>query len=156
MNSNIKTTHVVTDAVVISLVEVAKTDSLLVDMKSIMVDRVKEYKKIGPVVAAIRDSDTLGIGGVGQIHTGVGTAWLLVSKEFLKYPKALLTLSRQIIAEAFDGLNLHRLQIDVDPKYKENIRFAKRLGFKFEGTMLQYGTRGEDYCRFVQLRGYDK
>lgn len=156
MNTPIKTTHVITDQVVISLVKVAKTDSLLVDMKGIMVDRVKEYKKIGPVVAAIRGSDTLGIGGVGQIHTGVGTAWLLVSKEFLKYPKALLKLSRQILNEAFDGLNLHRLQIDVDPKHRENIRFAKRLGFKFEGTMLQYGTRRDDYYRFVRLREYDK
>jgi hypothetical protein len=152
MNTPISTTHIITDEVVASLVKVAKADSLLADMRGIMIERVRQYKSLGPVVAAIRAEATLGIGGIGHIHKGVGMAWLLLSREFLKYPKSLLKLSRQIITEAFENLHLHRLQIDIDPTYKENVRFAKRLGFLYEGTMLQYGPKRQDYYRFVKLK----
>ena len=150
--NNIQMTQKITDEIILSVINDAKQDSLLIDANHEMVNRIHEYAKIGVVVAATENNITFGIGGVGRIHTGVGTAWLILNKQFLKYPKKLLKFSRYIVKASMDGLELHRIQMDIDTTYEENARFAKKLGFEFEGRMVEFGPERQDYDRYVLLR----
>ena len=145
-------THQISDELLINLVNSAKTDNLLKDMSLDIQQRIDDYRLLGPVVAAKLDDEILGIGGVGKIHNGVGAAWLIISPLFIQYPKSLLKMCRQIIKEAFEGLKLHRIQMDIDSTFEENVRFADRLGFHCEGTMYKYGPNKEDYFRYVRLK----
>lgn len=150
--NNIQMTQKITDEIILNVINDPKKDSVLIDAGNDMVKRIHEYSKIGVVVAATEEDITFGIGGVGRIHTGVGTAWLILNKQFLKYPKKLLKFSRYIVKASMLGLDLHRIQIDIDTNYEENTRFAKKLGFKFEGRMAQFGPEKQDYDRYVLLR----
>lgn len=145
-------TQQITDDIILNVINDPKKDSVLIDTGNEMVTRIHEYAKIGIVVAATEGNTTFGIGGVGRIHTGVGTAWLILNKQFLNYPKKLLKFSRYVINASLLGLDLHRIQMDIDTTYEENARFAKKLGFKLEGRMLQYGPDKQDYDRYVLLR----
>ena len=144
--------HKISDDMILSLIENSKKDVVLNDRMSKVVENIRQYQKLGITVAALRDSKTLGIGGVGRIHTGVGVAWIIINYEFLKYPKSLLKVARYIIKEAKDTLDLHRIQMDIDTTFEENARFAKRLGFSFEGPMIKYGPEGQDYHRYTLIR----
>ncbi len=150
--NNIQMTQKITDEIILNVINHAKEDSVLIDANLHMVKTIHEYAKMGIVVAAIEGDITFGIGGVGKIHKGLGIAWLILNKEFLKYPKKLLKFSRYVIQASILGLDLHRIQMDIDITYEENARFAKRLGFKFEGRMVQYGPNKQDYDRYVLLR----
>ena len=152
MMHNIKMTQEITDEIILNVINDSKKDSVLIDSKNEMVTRIHEYEKLGIVVAATDGNKTYGIGGVGKVHSGLGIAWLILNKQFLKYPKTLLKFSRLIIRSSLVGLDLHRIQMDVDTTYDENSRFAKKLGFEFEGRMYQYGPDQQDYDRYVLLR----
>ena len=147
---NIVFTNHITDELIENLVINAKIDSLLIDMSSEVINRINDYMLLGPVVAAKLNNEILGIGGVGKIHAGVGVAWLILSPVFIKYPKSLLKMCRQIVDEAFDCLSLHRIHMDIDSSRAENSRFASKLGFECEGTMYKYGPNKEDYYRYVR------
>lgn len=145
-------TNNITDIIIHKLVNCSKTDSLLLDMRPEIIQRISDYSSLGPTVAAMTGETILGIGGVGKIHTGVGIAWLVISMEFTKYPKSMLKMCRQIIDEAFICMNFHRIQMDIDSTYPENGRFSSMLGFHCEGIMVKYGSNKKDYYRYVRLR----
>lgn len=148
---NINLSYTFTDQNIIDLIQSSKKDGLIEDMTS-QVILVREYQKLGPTVCATLGDDTLCVGGVARLHSGLGVAWLIVNVLFLKYPKFMLKTSRQIVKEGFDHLKLHRIQMDIEAQYSENIRFAEKLGFWAEGIMHQYGPQKQDYIRYVCLR----
>lgn len=150
--NHIKMTQEITDNIIVNLINSAKQDSIMIDAGNDMVQRIQDYTKLGVVIAAIEGDTTFAIGGVGIVHSGLGTAWSILNKEFLKYPKTLLKFSRLVIKASLLGLNLHRIQMDIDTTFEENARFAKKLGFSFEGKMIQYGPNQEDYDRYVLIR----
>ncbi len=150
--SGIIITYEIFPRYIIEVLENNKKDCLLNHDHDHVIKKINEYRKLGPTVAAILEGKPLGIGGVGKIHNGLGVAWLILNKNFLKYPKSLLKISRKIIKDSFEYLDLHRIQMDIDIKYKENARFASKLGFSVEGRMYQYGPQRQDYDRYVMLR----
>ena len=145
-------TNNITDNIILSVLTNAKEDNLLNDMHSEMIKRIYEYRKLGPVIAVTKGDVTLGIGGVGKIHTGLGQAWLIPNRLFLKYPKTLFKTSKKFIEDAYIKMELHRIQIDVDASFPENVRFAEKLGFYNEGIMKRYGPKMQDFYRFVYIR----
>jgi [ribosomal protein S5]-alanine N-acetyltransferase len=49
-----------------------------------------------------------------------------------------------VLAYAFETLNLHRLEADIDPRNTASIKTAERLGFKREGILRErWQTNGE-------------
>ena len=51
---------------------------------------------------------------------------------------------RALLAFAFDGLGLHRIEADVDPRNARSIRVLERLGFRPEGVQRErYHMLGE-------------
>lgn len=138
---------------IIGILNNSKKDSFISDKHNVALKMIREYQNLGTTIAITLTDEALAIGGVGRIHKGVGTAWMVVNNLFKKYPKTMVKMCRQIINESGEFLNLHRMQMDIDLQYKENVRFAKCLGFKEEGLMVSYGPHKEDYARYVKIIG---
>lgn len=151
--TNIITKSTITDAEILDVLDNVKDDSILSDTGTQIVSIVREYQKIGPIVCSILENKTLGVGGIGRIHSGFGIAWIIINKVFLQYPKYMLSICRKIIKEGSYHLGLHRVQMDIDIAHEENIRFAKKLGFEFEGRMRKFGPQMQDYDRYVLFPG---
>jgi ribosomal-protein-alanine N-acetyltransferase len=62
---------------------------------------------------------------------------------------------KKIIAHAFTGMKLHRLEANIQPANARSIRFAKSLGFRREGFSPRYlkvGGRWRDHERWAILK----
>lgn len=145
-------TNKITEEKLIKLFTECKEDRSLTGFQDQIKDRIIEYQKIGPVISVEEDGVPLGIGGVSLMHKGVATVWIVIGKGFLKKPILLVKSCKNLINEAILGMDLHRVQMDIDTDFCENLKFAKILGFKFEGRMIKYGPMKQDYDRYVLLR----
>ncbi len=56
----------------------------------------------------------------------------------------MLEATRTLLAFAFDTLNLHRVEADVDPRNAPSIRLLQRLGFQREGYLRERWIVGEE------------
>lgn len=148
----IKATNIITDANILNLLSDAKEDDILVDTCKDAITIIREYQRIGNTVCFIKENITLGIGGVSRMHTGVASAWLIVSNKFLNYPKSLLSLCRELINESIEFMKLHRIEMVIDAKHIENIKFAEKLGFFLESKMHWYGPNKQQFLRFVRFQ----
>ncbi len=148
----ITTTSVITNKMIVNLINNCKADSIVNHDSYDGINIIREQETMGTSVAVNLCDKTLAIGGVGRFHPGVGTAWIIIDKLFINYPKKLLQVCREIIQESFEFLNLHRVQMDIDLQYKENIRFSRALGFHEEGVMKWFGPNKEDYARYVRFK----
>lgn len=52
--------------------------------------------------------------------------------------------TRTLLGFAFDQLNLHRIEADVDPRNEPSIRLLERLGFKREGYLRERWLVGDE------------
>lgn len=103
----------------------------------------------------IYDGTIIGVGGVYPLWKGVGEAYIFTSDFFdnkkyviSKYVKRVFTMIEQSIVD------IHRVQASVRKDYEKAHRLAKFLGFKEEGTMLQYSSDKSDYVRYAKT--YDR
>jgi [ribosomal protein S5]-alanine N-acetyltransferase len=59
---------------------------------------------------------------------------------------------RLLLREAFSGLDLHRIEANIQPGNKPSIALAKRCGFELEGFSPRYlkvGGRWRDHERWA-------
>ena len=90
----------------------------------------------------------IGCFGLFVMWPGVGECWFLSSPEINRYPitlvKAFKTLTDQVIQKGF-----HRVQILVHNKPYLH-KWAKALGFHFEGILAKYGIDKKDNAIYAK------
>ncbi len=135
-----------------SLLDDAKKDCMLDGSPDQIANVILMYQKLGTILCVVDGDSTICVAGITRSHKGVGICWSIIGNSFLKKPILLVKTSRNFIKKSMDKMNLHRIHMDIDKSYKENMRFASSLGFSCESTMYKYGPQRQDYYKYVLLR----
>ena len=92
----------------------------------------------------------VGCSGVYELWKEVGEGWLLASNLIRKHPLTTIKTMKQNLNMLMKQYK--RIQIVVQNKFPEGMKFALMLGFKPEGLMARYGPDGRDYMRMARTR----
>lgn len=118
-----------------------------IDVKSIT-QFALDYPEIRQIMAFTKDSKTILICGLSFISEGVWEAWLIPCKEIKKYAKDTVRSMKNFTDWLFDYHSAHRIQIAVEDY---NCKWAKAIGFQFEGIVKKY-HKGVDHYMFIKVR----
>lgn len=97
-----------------------------------------------------REGDVLGIGGASILMPGVAEIWIGFGPAMWYHPIEVCKGLRQALFQMVHVNNLHRVQFVVDPENETAKRFAKFMGFEFEGIMRQYSIDRQDMARYAR------
>lgn len=91
---------------------------------------------------------TVAIFGIRILWAGVGECWMMGSPEVGTYKLPLIKQLRKLV-DTFSG-PLHRIQMFVNdtPMFH---KWAKLLGFTFEGILRQHSIEGEDHAIYAKV-----
>ena len=119
-------------------------------MKSMQLNLKNPYRKLLSIWTD--DNKLLFIGGINEIHNGVGEAWMIGSKDIEGNKYTTFYMASKLIDFCFLNLNYHRVQIAVDPKWDSGLKWASKLGFTLEGLARGYSYNGEDHYMFARVK----
>ena len=106
------------------------------------------------------DSACIGFGVEGRLYgvagsykqwAGSSQLWAVFDIESEKYPIALRRACQQLILYTVKKQDLHRVSLTVKSSYTQGNRFAKSLGFDFEGTMRAFLPCASDANLYARL-----
>ncbi len=95
------------------------------------------------------DGKIVGCGGIKKFWDGVGEAWGVPSIIASQYKKEIY---RAAINFLVDHLEFHRVQVTVIDGFAIGEKFARNLGFEFEGVLRKYGQNKQDFKMFSLVR----
>lgn len=111
-------------------------------------------------VGKSKDSICLAFAKEGQIHgiagsyrnwAGSAQAWAVFGARVDEYPIALSKVCHSLINYAVAEQALQRLSLTVRSSYTTGDRFARSLGFTFEGRMRKFLPDGDDANIYSRL-----
>lgn len=112
---------------------------------------VKEVLKNSIGFTMLENEDTIiGCGGVIKQWPGVGTWWLLASRDVKNHTRTFFVSAQNLIDLIHRHHNFHRFQAFVDPDQPRHIRFVEALGFTFEGKMIQHTVDRKDHLLYAR------
>lgn len=131
------------------------------DLESIMLQNQQMYMRLlidDKYKEVVRESDIaftlekngviLGCGGIVRFWGSAGEAWTLLSRHAAANMLTVTKVVKRILADApFD-----RVQMTTDVGFEEAERWARMLGFEYEGTMRKYGHDGRDMKLWARVR----
>jgi hypothetical protein len=86
----------------------------------------------------------------GCVHSrGVGELWMVTGTGFRRSAPTVLAQQRQLAADIYRALGLHRLEMRIDARRKEAWLWAGKLGFRHEATLKRAGREGNDTAVFI-------
>jgi len=97
------------------------------------------------------DEKVIGVFSVLKVYSGRGVVSSFISKDAGSYMLEMIRLLRKLIAEGMYKCKIDRLEMSVLKGFEHGDRFAKMLGFEYEGTMRNY-YKGKDYKLYARIR----
>jgi hypothetical protein len=88
-------------------------------------------------------------GGVVEMWQGRALAWILLSEFSTRH----FVKIHRTVKRFFEIAPYHRIEAAVDVGFKEGERWAKMLGFQYEGTMKGYTPDKRDCDLYAIVRG---
>lgn len=101
--------------------------------------------------AFTEDGRIVGCAGVIVQRQGIADGWAVTSALITDYGIWSTRIVKSMLQEIMCSLNLRRVQISVDPQNVAAQRWAKALGFQYEGTMRGFGVNGEPYDLYAKV-----
>jgi len=110
------------------------------------------------LIRRLEDGAMVGLANLSQIYLGDFRSAYLGYFVFAPFEgRGYMTEGvRLVLAEAFEGIGLHRLEANVQPDNARSIALLERLGFRREGYSpgyLKIGGRWRDHVRYAILVG---
>jgi len=90
-------------------------------------------------------------GGIDLWWDHVGEAWMLLTPYAVKYPVAVVRLTREFLGRLSEEMDLKRVQANIRVTDTVSFKFIELMGFKREGTMKSFGTDGTDYYMYGRV-----
>jgi len=115
-----------------------------------------EMKSKGYAYTMLHGEEVIACIGVTFITSGVAEIWAITGKLVDKYPKDFHKRCQEIISEAFEKAELHRLQCTAEVDYDRTIKWLERLGFEREGTLRSYTPDKKDMYIYSIVKEGDK
>lgn len=98
-----------------------------------------------------KDGKILGIGAVFHVRQGIGQVTMYPSIYAKKYPITFHKSTKIMLEYCYKYLKLHRLQMTVRDKFYKGVKWAHKLGFEYEGRLLNYDIDGVDHHLFAKV-----
>lgn len=103
-------------------------------------------------ISLMDDKEVICFAGiVYSYRPGVAEAWVLEGMKMKNYAKSLVESLRGMIYFASQNLGIHRMEMAVSTKWKEGAKWARILGFQYEGICRAYDRRMEDHFMFARI-----
>lgn len=109
-------------------------------------DKVFGYMVLGD------DDLEIGAFGLNIAWRGVGEAWLFSTEKLNQYPIWMIKNFRTLTNEALRVGGLHRVQCYVLNCDQGLHKWAKMIGFQFEGVMRKHSAQGEDHAVYSKIQ----
>lgn len=94
------------------------------------------------------------IGGVALHTPGVGTAWMVGTRDLRTCGLEITRHGKRVMAALLnDGGGLHRIECLSADFHHDAHEWLNAMGFTKEGVRRNYGKNGEDFYMFAKLRG---
>ena len=110
--------------------------------------KIKEER--GPAATATDNGKIIGCGGLELLRDGLAEAWCVLCEDVAKWCR-LPVLIREQIKLWIDEYDLFRVQAIIKTDFPAGVRFAKWLGFQYEGFHQLYMPGGENAWMYVIL-----
>lgn len=110
------------------------------------------YPLSGWAKTVIINGEIVGVGGVIQYWTGVGEAWFQLSKFAGEHKIESIRCIRRLMEQAFEELELWRIQTTEREDFPQTMKMAEHLGFKKEGLMINYAPDGGNVWLYAIIR----
>lgn len=94
----------------------------------IRLEQAKALQASGPAWAVVGEAGVLALGGVAEMWSGRGMAWVVLSQDAGRH---MLALTR-LVDRTLRALDYRRLEMYVDAQFAEGCRWARVLGFTNE------------------------
>jgi RimJ/RimL family protein N-acetyltransferase len=111
------------------------------------------YQKEDYEVVSIVDQTkkVMAIAGFQLITGGVGQIWITPRSGYLSWYMTLAKTARELVDIIFEGKEIHRLQMTIEPEFERGDRWARFLGFSYEGLMKSY-IKGVDVKLYGRVK----
>ena len=114
--------------------------------------RWKWIEESGYAFAGLWHGQPFACAGIVPQWKGRAIAWSVISKDVSRYN--MLWMTRQVLGffdEVESRLELRRIEITVIEDFMAGHRWAKMLGFKWEGAMECYDPEGNTHIMYARV-----
>lgn len=111
-------------------------------------DQLHRMVLSGCAMAARFRGRVIGFGGFAVHWPGRAGAWCFLGADIPKPAWVPLTRAVRTVLAAAD---IRRVEADIREEFRPGARWARMLGFVFEGAMPAFWTDGATYLRFARI-----
>ncbi len=105
----------------------------------------------GPAVTAIDGEKIVGCGGLELLQTGLSEAWAVFCEDVGRY-HSIPRRAKEHLAIWIKQHNLFRVQSHLSTDFPAGVKFAKLVGFHYEGFKHLFFPGGIDAWEYVILK----
>lgn len=122
-------------------------EAILVALENSTAERVLDDS-----YTAYYDKRIVMCGGFIETRQGVASCWAIIDKDI--YGSSMLWAHRVTVEKIDNALEdrFHRLEMTVNTDFPQGSKWAKMLGFEFEGLLKKYDPWGNDHIMYARTR----
>lgn len=109
----------------------------------------KALENAGPAYTVMDDNSVVACGGLAEQWSTRAIAWSLISENISGLKFARL---HKMVFRFLEVQDYPRIEMTVDHDFENGHRWAKLLGFKWEGLMKKYNPTGSDCDLYARVR----
>jgi hypothetical protein len=111
-----------------------------------------DKEHLGPSYTAMIGDLIIGCAGVMLMWQGVGTCWVVLTKEAERYPVWFTRTIKRNLEDIIRAFKIHRLEAAVFADNKRNRKWIRTLGFKREARVVRgYTSTKQDIIRYERI-----
>jgi len=136
-------------------IEIAESGARMPDLKidedfMLWLDQAEQFNKLS--FSGFLEGRLVGCGGLVIPWPGMAEAWILLVKDIQK-----LCVNPAVVRRKLKGLirkyGLRRVQAPLRADFDAGIKYAKYLGFEYEGCHRKYHRDGTDAYMYAIIKG---
>lgn len=93
----------------------------------------------------------IGAFGIVVVWNGVGECWFMSTPSMNRFPKWQIKTFKSLTDGLLERGVLHRVQMNVDNDKPSHHRWARLMGFQFEGVLRQHSTEATDHASYSKI-----
>jgi RimJ/RimL family protein N-acetyltransferase len=94
----------------------------------------------------------VGAAGLVRLYPGSWEGFVYTTNLFPRYGIQIHRIALRLMNAFFAVPSVRRIQANLDSTHPLSIRWAKKLGLKFEGIQEQYGPEGQDFHMYAKVK----
>lgn len=109
----------------------------------------KALESAGPAYTVMDGCSVVACGGLAEQWATRATAWSLISEDVTGHKFARL---HKMVLRFLASQDYPRIEMTVDHDFEQGHRWARLLGFRWEGLMKKYNPNGSDCDLYARVK----